>query len=332
MSLGRRRFIAAIAGGLLLAAPLAARAQPAGKVPRIGYLAPVFPCSGPVPSLAAFRRGLRELGYVEGRTITIECRTAEGKPDRLAQLAVDLVQLHVEIIVAAGGEPVARAARQATSTVPIVMTNGGDPVRSGLVASLARPGGNVTGLVTIAPELSVKRLELLREAFPNVSRVAVFRNPANPEHDAPMAEMERAAPGLGIHVQVVNVRDLADFDAAFSMISKGRAQALLTLPDPLTVAEARRIAEYAATHRLPAVYHRMESVDAGGLMAYGPSYADLFRRSATYVDKILKGAKPADLPVEQPMKFELVINLKTAKALGLTIPPSVLTRADQVIE
>jgi putative ABC transport system substrate-binding protein len=227
---------------------------------------------------------------------------------------------------------VARAAKQATQTIPIVMTNVGDPVVTGIVGSLARPGGNVTGLVTFAPELSGKRLELLKEAFPRLSRVAIFRNPANREHDEPMRVILVTGHALGVQIRTVDVRSLDDFDKAFSVIIKEHAEALLTLPDPLTVAQARLIADFAAKNRLPAIYHRRESVEAGGLMAYGPSYNDLFRRAALYVDRILKGAKPADLPVEQPTKFELVINLKTAKALGLTIPPSLLGRADEVIQ
>jgi putative ABC transport system substrate-binding protein len=302
------------------------------RTARIGYLAPVFACSGSVPSLDAFRQGLQELGYVEKQNIVIECRSAGGSNDRLRQLAVELVQMKVDVIVAAGDEPVARAAHEATRTIPIVMTNVGDPVATGLVRSLARPGGNVTGLVTVAPELSAKRLELLHEAFPHVSRVAVFRNPANREHDAPMTELTAAAPALGVQLQTIDVRAPDDFDNAFASITTGRAQAILTLPDPLTVGPARRIAEFAAKSRLPGIYHRRESIEAGGLMAYGPSYNALFRRAAYFVDKILKGAKPADLPVEQPTRFDLVINLKTAKALGLTIPQSLLLRADEVIQ
>ena len=317
---------------LLLVLGFSADAQQTKKVPRIGYLAPVFPCSGSVPSLEAFRRGLGDLGYVEDRNITIDCRSAEGKLDRQPELAAELVQLKAHVIVAAGGEPTARAAKQATQTIPIVMTNVGDPVVTGLVASLARPGGNVTGLVTMSPELSGKRLELLREAFPKVSRVALFWNSANPEQEPQIKEIKVAGQALGVQLQILEVRGANDFDKAFLAITKDQAEALLTLPDPLSVSQGRRIADFAATHRLPAMYPRMEFVDAGGLMAYGPSYNDLFRRAATYVDKILKGAKPADLPVEQPTKFEFIINLKAAKQIGLTIPPNVLARADRVIK
>jgi putative ABC transport system substrate-binding protein len=316
---------------LLFALCLPAQAQQPKKIPLIGYLAPVFRCSGPVPSLEAFRQGLRELGYVEGQTIAIECRSAEGKLERQPVLAAEFVQLKVDIIVAAGGEPTARAAKQATQTIPIVMTNVGDPIATGLVMSLARPGGNVTGLVTMSPELSGKRLEVLKEAFPSVSHVALFWNSANPEQEPQIKEIKIAGQGLGIQLQILEVRAPNDFDKAFSVITKKRTDALLTLPDPLSVSQGKRIADFAGKNRLPAMYPRMEFVDAGGLMAYGPSYNDLFRRAATYVDKILKGAQPADLPVEQPTKFEFVINLKTAKQLGLTIPPTVLARADRVI-
>jgi putative ABC transport system substrate-binding protein len=317
---------------MLLAVAVIAEAQQSKKVPRIGYLAPVFPCSGSVPSLEAFRQGLRDLGYVEDRNIIPECRSAGGKLDRQSDLARELVQLKVDVIVAAGGEPTARAAKQATQTIPIVMTNVGDPVVTGLVASLARPGGNVTGLVTMSPELSGKRLELLREAFPKISRVALFWNSANPEQEPQIKEINVAGQALGIQLQILEVRGANDFDKAFPAIAKERADAILTLPDPLSVSQGKRIADFAAKNRLPAMYPRMEFVDAGGLMAYGPNYNDLFRRAAVFVDKILKGAKPADLPVEQPTKFEFVINLKTAKQIGLTIPPNVLARADRVIK
>jgi putative tryptophan/tyrosine transport system substrate-binding protein len=316
---------------VLLALSCLAEAQQPGKVPRIGYLAPVFPCSGPVPSLDAFRQGLGEVGYVEGQTVAIECRSAEGKSDRLVGLASELVDLKVAAIIAGGGELVARAARKATQTIPIVMTNAADPVETGLVASLARPGGNITGLVTFSPELSGKRLEFLKEAFPKVTRLAVLTNPANPEQEARVKETKTAAQLLAVQVQMLEVRTPADFDKAFSTITQQRAQAVLPLGDPLIVSHRNQIVEFAAQNRLPAMYHRIEFVDAGGLMAYGPNYNDLFRRAATYVDKILKGSKPAELAIEQPTKFELVINLKTATQLGLTIPPNVLARADKVI-
>jgi len=315
---------------LCLATPCVTVAQQ--QIPRIGYLTGVFPCSGPVPSIDAFRQGLRELGYTEGKNIDIECRSADGKPDRLAELAAELVRLKVNVIIAAGGELVARAAKQATQTIPIVMTNAADPVETGLITSLARPGSNVTGLVTISPELGGKRLALLKEAFPKVDRVAVLTNPANPEQKVRLKEIEVAAQALVLQLQVLEVREPNDFDLAFSAITRQHAHALLPLGDPLTVSNRTRLVDFAAKNRLPAMYHRMEFVDVGGLMAYGPNYDDLFRRAATFVDRILKGAKPGDLPVEQPTKFELVINLKAAKALGLVIAPSVLARADKIIE
>ncbi|MBI4488364.1 MAG: ABC transporter substrate-binding protein [Deltaproteobacteria bacterium] len=327
--MGRKIGFCLLTTALLSIAPFAEAQQP--KTPRIGYLAPVFPCSGSVPSLEAFKQGLRELGYVEGQNITVECRSAEGKSNRLPDLAVELVSLKVNIIIAAGGELVARAAKQATQTTPIVMTNVADPVRTGLVASLARPGGNVTRLVTISPELSGKRLELLKKAFPRVFRVAVLTNPANPEQEPRVKGIKVAAQALGVQAQILEVREPNDFNKAFSAITKERAHALLPLGDPLMNSHGTQIVDFAAKNRLPAMYHRMEFVDAGGLMAYGPSYDDLFRRAAVYVDKILKGAKPGDLPVEQPTKFEFIINLKTAKQIGLTIPPNVLARADKVV-
>lgn len=325
-----RRVASLILLSLWFALPCVAMAQQ--QIPRIGYLSVAFSCSEPVPTIDAFRQGLRELGYIEGKNIAIECRSAGGKPDRLAVLAAELVRLKVNVIVAAGGELIARAAKQATETIPIVMTNASDPVATGLIRSLARPGSNVTGLVTISPELGGKRLALLKEAFPKVVRVAVLTNPANPEQNVRLKELEVAAKALSLQLQVLEVREPSHFDVAFSAITRQHAHALLPLGDPLTVANRSRLVDFAAKNRLPAMYHRMEFVDVGGLMAYGPNYDDLFRRAATFVDKILKGAKPGDIPVEQPTKFELVINLKTAKALGLVIAPSVLTRADKIIE
>lgn len=310
---------------------VSADAQQPQRTVRVGFLAPVFPCSGSVPSLESFRQGLRELGYVEGRNVAIECRSADGDSQRLAALAIELIELKSDIIVAAGGELVARAASRASQTIPIVMTNVCDPVGTGLVVSLARPGGILTGLSIMSTELSGKRLELLKETEPKIRRVAIFLNPSTPCNNVEFRETEIAARGLGMLVQPVEVREPNDFATAFVAIIKGRAHALLTLPDPVTNVQAKQIAEFSTKHRLPAIYHRMESIEAGGLMAYGPSYNDLFRRAAIFVDKILKGAKPADLPVEQPTKFEFVINLRTAKQIGLTIPPNVLARADRVI-
>jgi putative ABC transport system substrate-binding protein len=318
--------------GCLFAVPLLLDAQPSRTVPRIGYLTGAYSCIAPVSSREAFRKGLNDLGYFEGRNIAIECRSAEGKSERLADLAAELVRLKVEIIVAAGGEAVARAARQASQTIPIVITNVADPVHTGLVASLARPGGNVTGLVTISPELGGKRLELLKQAFPKVSRVAVLTNPTNPEQEPRMKELNAAAQSLGVQILTLEVRGSNDFNNAFSKLKKLNADALLPLGDPVIVSYQNQIVDFAAKNRLPAIYHRREFVEAGGLMSYGPSYNDLFRRAATYVDKILKGAKPGDLPIEQPTKFELVINLKAAKARGPMIPQSLLLRADEVIQ
>ena len=292
----------------------------------------MFPCYGSVPSLDAFRQGLRELGYIEGKNVAIECKSADGKSDRLDEAASELVRLNVNVIVAAGAKLVARAAKRATQTIPIVMTNAADPVETGLITSLARPGSNVTGLVTISPELGGKRLALLKEAFPKVDRVAVLTNPANPDQKVRLKEIEVAAQALGLRLQVLEVREPSDFDLAFSAITREHAHALLPLGDPLIVSNRTRLVDFAAKNRLPAMYHRMEFVDVGGLMAYGPNYDELFRRAATFVDKILKGAKPGNLPVEQPTKFELVINLKAVKTLGLAITPSVLARADKIIE
>jgi putative ABC transport system substrate-binding protein len=326
----RRAFIAALAGGLF-AAPLAAEAQQAAKVPRIGYLA-LNPAANPHLH-EAFRQGLRDLGYVEGRNVVIEYRDAEGKPERLPALAAELVALKVDVLVA---QPTvtALAAKRATGTIPIVFPVA-EPVTSGLVTSLARPGGNITGLSVLAPEMAGKSLELLKQALPGVSRVAVLWDPgAFPESTTKemRKEVEGAAQALGVQLQFIQARGPGDFDRAFSEMTRARAGALTVLGGSMFVSERGRLVGLAAKNQLPAVYSARESVEAGGLMAYGPSVPDLFRRSATYVDKILKGAKPGDLPIEQPTKFELVINLKTAKALGLTIPPSLLQRADQVIE
>ena len=316
----------------LLAVPFAAEAQQAAKVPRIGYLTPNIAAN---PHLSeAFLQGLRDLGYVEGRNIVIEYRSAEGKFERLAALAAELVALKVDVIVAPN-TVAALAAKQATRTIPIVFAVAADPVQSGLVTSLARPGGNVTGSSVLAPELVGKYLELLAQAVPGVSRVAVLWQPGSlgerTEKDM-LKEAEVAARALGVRPQFVEARGPADFDRAFSDMTRARAGALTVLPSNMFANERRRLVDLAAKNRLPAVYPFREFVDAGGLMSYGATLADLYRRAATYVDKILKGRKPADLPVEQPTKFEFVINLKTAKALGLTIPRSVLIRADQLIE
>jgi putative ABC transport system substrate-binding protein len=315
---------------LLLISPLTAEAQQAGKVPRIGVLWSVSPTIAS-PWAAAFRQELSGLGYVEGQTIALEERWAEGRFDRLASLAAELVGLNVDILVTTT-TPAARAAQQATRTIPIVMTLVSDPVESGVVANLARPGGNVTGLSLMHPELSRKRLALLKELLPKVSRVAVLSNPSNPITPPLLRETEAAARALGVQLQVVEVRDSAGLDSAFPAMTRERAGALVVIPDFLFMDQRRRIVDLAAKSRLPAMYAWREPVDAGGLMAYGASIPDILRRAAVYVDKIIKGAKPADLPIEQPVKLELVINMKAAKALGLKIPPAMLARADHVIE
>jgi putative ABC transport system substrate-binding protein len=327
----RRTFLAGT-GAVFLAAPLAAAAQQTGKVPRIGWLGTSAAVS---PHLReAFLQGLRDLGYVEGRTVVIEWRYAEEKFERLPALAAELVTLKVDVIVT-GSTPTAVAAKQATRTLPIVFAAVADPVTSGLVTSLAQPSGNVTGLSPLGSELVGKRLEHLKQVVPGVARVAVLWQPsAKPERAEKdqLKEADIAARALGVRVQFVEARGPADFDRAFSDITRARADALTVLGSNMFTNERKRLVDLAAKNRLPAVYPFREFVDAGGLMSYGASIADLFRRAATYVDKILKGAKPGDLPVEQPTKFELVINLKTAKALGLTIPPSLLGRADEVIQ
>jgi len=314
---------------ILLAFCISAEAQQPKKIPRIGVLWLYSPTIAS-PFAEAFRQGLRGLGYVEGQNIALEERWAEGRFDRLPSLAAELVRLKVDILVTAS-TPAAQAGQQATQSIPIVLTNVSDPVESGLVSSLARPGGNVTGLSLMHPELAGKRLELLKEVIPKLSRVAVLSNPANPIMPPLLRETEAAARALGVQLQVVEVRDPSDFDSAFSAMTRERAGALVVLPDAIFQNERTRIAGLAAKARLPAMYAWREAVDAGGLMAYGASVPDIFRRAATYVDKILKGAKPADLPVEQPTKFEFIINLKAAKQIGLTIPPDLLARATKII-
>jgi putative ABC transport system substrate-binding protein len=328
--MNRRSFIATSAMALL-AAPLAADAQQAGKVPRIGFLRPGSPSDRP-HLLDAFRQGLREFGWIEGQNIVIDYRYAEGRFDRLPDLAAELVRLKVDIIVAVG-TPAAAAAKNATETIPIVTISVGDPVGLGLIASLARPGGNVTGSsFSVGLKIVGKGLELLKETVPKVRRVAILSNPANPAQPLAIRKVNVAARSLGVQLQLLEARGPNEFDGAFAAMAKERVGALLVVPDSMLTVHRTRLADLAARSRLPAAYGTRESVEAGGLMSYGPNFADMYRRAATYVDKILKGAKPGDLPVEQPTKFDLVINLKTAKALGLTIPPSLLLRADQVIE
>jgi putative tryptophan/tyrosine transport system substrate-binding protein len=306
-----------------------AQAQQPTKIPRIGYLSAGFPVGS--ERKVAFQQGLRELGYVEGKNILIEYRYAEGKFDRLPALAADLVHLKVDLIVTAGPLPT-RSAKEATSSIPIVMAQDTDPVGNGFVASLARPGGNITGLSTLAPEISGKQLELLKETIPKLSGVAVLGTSTRPGNAQALKETEFAAGTFGVRLQYLDVLSSKDIETAFRVASKGRAEAVLVLGGPVLNSYRTQIADLAAKNRLPAIYERAEFMDAGGLMFYGASLTEMFRRTATYVDKILKGAKPADLPIEQPTKFELVINLKTAKQIGLTIPPNVLARVDRIIK
>jgi putative tryptophan/tyrosine transport system substrate-binding protein len=315
---------------MLFALCSSAHAQQTGKVARIGYLVSAFPSSTPA-RIEAFRQGLRELGYVEGKNIVIEWRYAEEKPDRLPALATELVRLKVDVIVTTG-TLVTRVAKEATVTIPIVMANDTDPVSNGFVASLARPGGNITGLSTLAPELSGKRLELLKEIIPKLSSVAVLGTSTGPGNAQNLKETELAAAALGVKIQYLDVLSPKDIETAFRAASKARADAVLLLASSVFTSQRTQVVDLAVKNRLPATYNRPEYVEDGGLMTYGPSINDLFRRAATYVDKILKGAKPADLPVEQPTKFEFIINLKAAKQIGLTIPPNVLARADKVIK
>jgi putative ABC transport system substrate-binding protein len=317
----------------LLAAPLDARAQQPAKIPRVGILLSGFAASPsePAPLGRAFVEGLRNLGWVEGRNVTFEWRHAEGKTDRYPALAAELVALKVDVIVAAS-TPGAVALRQATNTIPVVMVAVSDPVGSGLVESLARPSGNMTGLSLLAPALSAKRLDLFKQAMPKLARAAVLWNTANAGMRLRFTQTEAAARTLGVRIESVGVQGPDDFENAFATIVKLRPDALIVLADTVTVGHRRRSIDFAGANRLPAIYEMREFADDGGLMSYGISMPDHFRQAATYVDKILKGARPADLPVEQPTKFEFVVNLKTAKALGLTVPQSVLLRADQVIE
>jgi putative ABC transport system substrate-binding protein len=307
------------------------QAQQAKKVRHIGYLSVLSPASDS-SRLEAFRHGLRELGYVEGKNIVIEPRYVEGKLNRLTELAGELVRLNVDAIVV-GGSTATRAAKNATKLIPIVMAHGSDPVELGYVASLARPGGNITGLTHLAPELGGKRLELLKEIVAQLSRVAVLTDPGTGGHGPQIKELEIAAPALGIQIRPVEVRDAKELESAFSAMVKGRAgEAFIGLQQPTLDRLRDRIVELAAKSKLPAMYPNSEYVESGGLMSYAADIVAMFHRTATYVDKILKGTKPADLPVEQPTKFELIINLKAAQQIGLTVPPNVLVRADRVIK
>ena len=312
----------------VIAAPCAAQAQQAGKVPRIGLLDGSSPHP---PRWAPLKDRLRELGYVEGQSIVFEPRWAHDKVEKLPDLAVELVALRVDILVTTGTPP-AQAAKRATNAIPIVMASGADPVGRGLVASLARPGGNVTGVTSVSSELNGKRLELLGAFVPKLARLAVLWDLDNPNGPTEVRQTREVAQSLGVRLQVLGVRGANEFDGAFSAMARERADALMVMTSARFLSERRRLAELALKHRLPAVFGRRDYADVGGLISYAVSFPDLFRRAAYYVDRILKGAKPADLPVERPTKFELVINRKTAKALGLTIPQPVLLRVDEVIE
>ena len=328
----RRTFLAGT-GAVLLAAPRVSEAQPSGKVPRVGYLS-VFSSSNPYPPSEAFWQGLHDLGWVEGKNIAIEWRFAEGNARRLPDLAAELVRLRVDLIFAET-TPAARAVKQATTTVPIVFSPIADPIGSGLVANLARPGGNITGITFMAPELGGKRLELLKQAVPGMTRVGVLSHPGDPSEatvKSVLEQTEAAARALGVQLLRLEAQGPNDLDRAFAAMSRERVGGLILIPSAMFVDERRRIVNVVVKDRLPAMFYFREFVEAGGLMSYGPNFRELWRRAATYVDKILKGAKPSDLPIEQPTKFELVINLKTAKTLGLTIPPSLLGRADEVIQ
>jgi putative ABC transport system substrate-binding protein len=319
-----------LVAALLLAVGVIAEAQQPKKLPQIGHLTPVS-LSAMASRYEAFRQGLRELSYVEGKNIVIDWRSGDGKLDRLPALAAGLVRLKVDVIVTAG--PAAtRAAKEATSTIPIVMAQDPDPVGNGFVASLARPGGNITGLSTLAPELSGKRVEILREVVPKLSRVAVLGTSTDPGYAQVIRELELAAKAFGVKLQYLDVLDSKELETAFRVASKGGADGVLVLTSPVFTSQQRQLAEIAVKNHLPTIFSDARYVEAGGLMTYGVSFLDLDRRAAVYVDKILKGAKPADLPVEQPTKFEFIINLKAAKQIGLTIPPNVLARADKVIK
>jgi putative ABC transport system substrate-binding protein len=331
MKFGGVARVAMLALGIL-AVPLAAEAQQAAKISRIGFLSPSSPSDPRTQRFReAFRQGLRELGWVEGQNIAIEYRWAEERTERLADLASELVGLKVDVIVAAT-TPAIQPAKQATGTIPIVMAIAVDPVATGFVASLARPGGNITGLSMMSSELVGKQMQLLKELVPKISQVALLWNPANPSTAPGLRHAQDAARALGVRLQPLEARGPGEIDSAFAAMARDRAGAVIVLVDTTFAAHRTRIADLAAKSRLPAVYGLADHAQAGGLMAYGPNLPDLYRRAATYVDKILKGAKPADLPVEQPTKFELVVNMRTAKALGLAIPPSILIRADQVLE
>jgi putative ABC transport system substrate-binding protein len=325
----RRRDVIALFGSATVAWPLGARAQQRARIPRVGFL-----WDGPdvfTDAIEAFRHGLRDLGWVEGQNLIVEYRWAEGKPERIRELAEELVRLAVDVIVAPSSIYTG-AAKRATAAIPIVFMSHADPIGSGHVASLARPGGNATGFSIMMTETNVKGLELLKEIVPGLERVAIVLDPATPSHAPGMQAIEAASPVLGLRIHAVAVRSATELDSAFATIVRERAGGILVLSTPMFIAAKTRLAELALTHKLPSVFGPRHHVEAGGLMSYSPDREDLYRRGAGYVDKILKGAKPADLPVQQPTRFELVINMRTAKALGLTIPPTILIRATEVIE
>jgi putative ABC transport system substrate-binding protein len=325
----RREFMATLLGAAAFS--VAAYAQQTGKLYRIGFLTAGASGTGNTPGLPAFANGLQELGWIEGKNVVIEYRYAENRLDRLPELAAELARLNVDVIVAAGTlAPL--AAKRATATIPIVMTSAGDPLGTGLVASLARPAGNITGLSLMSPEIAAKRLELLRDTIPELTRVAVIWNAANPYPAFVFKETQNAASQLKIEIQSLEVRGPDDINSALAAALQKKADALITVEDPLTQNYRKQIADFATKNRMPTMSGLREYVNDGGLLSYGPNLADLYRRAAGYVDKILKGARPVDLPVEQPAKFELVINLKTAKVLGLTIPTAMIAIADAVIE
>jgi putative ABC transport system substrate-binding protein len=328
----RRQFFALVGvAAAAIAAPLDTQAQQAGKIYRIGFLSYASYAAAPA-FVEAFRQGLRELGWVEGQNVIIDYRFAEGRLDRLPELAAELVGLKVDIILAPQG-PAAVAAKNATAIIPIVMASVTDPVGLGLTASLAHPSRNITGLTYgVGVDTHSKQLELLRETVPQISRVAVLSNPANPAHALAMTNVQVAAQALRVELQLLEARGPDEFDGAFANISKERVGALVVLADAALGLGRTRLADFAARNRLPSMGGLREDAEAGGLMSYGPNVPDLYRRAAAFVDKILKGAKPADLPVEQPTKFELVVNLKTAKAIGIIIPQSILLRTDEVLE
>ena len=329
--MNRRKLLIALGAGAL-AAPFASFAQQPGKIWRVGFLALRSPtASNPFVTYGAFLQGMHELGYVEGKNLIIEWRLAEGKVDRLPALAAELVQLKVDVIVAAGVQPTS-AAQKATTTIPIVMANSIDPVGSGFVATLARPGGNITGLSNLLGDLSAKHFEMLRSIVPKVTRIAILVNPTNSVHETILKTVQTAAQKSGVTILSVQARIPQEIESAFSTMTKHNSEGVIVANDLFLNQQRRQIAELAAKNRLPSVAAVREYVEDGGLMSYGPKFIENYRRAATYVDKIFKGAKPADLPVEQPTKFELVINRKTAKALGLTIPQSLLISADKVIE